>query len=210
MRKKQKDPRYGVTVRVIVEIWDSCRHLCNIVYMQKAAAQQDAWARRFVLCWWANRIFPSNEALGKLVQRQNRECSYLERNSENPLSWAPKNGLSASPEKILSIRGKNLEISRSAALQERSLQCSKWVFSVCTEFFRRPLTRGKNPVCPGKKGFWAREKFCSRCRTAGPERAWRAGAGLEGRACMAGLTWMGAGAWPDREGGGRGNVRVPT
>ena len=51
--------------------------------------------------------------LSKLVQRQKRECSCVEQNSENSSSWAPKNGLSASPEKIQSIRGENLEISRA-------------------------------------------------------------------------------------------------
>ena len=40
---------HGGTVRVSIEIWDSCCDLCNIVYMQKAAAQQDAWAQRSVL-----------------------------------------------------------------------------------------------------------------------------------------------------------------
>ena len=51
------------------------------------------------------------EALSKRVQRQKRECSYVERNFENLSSRAPKNGLSASPKKIQSVRGKNLEIS---------------------------------------------------------------------------------------------------
>ena len=48
MRKKQKDPRIRVTVKVSIEIWDSCLESCNTVYMQKAAAQEDAWARRSV------------------------------------------------------------------------------------------------------------------------------------------------------------------
>ena len=48
MRKKPKDLRDGVTMRVSMEIWDSCSDLCKIVYMQKAAALQGAWAQRSV------------------------------------------------------------------------------------------------------------------------------------------------------------------
>ena len=47
MLKKPKDPRDGVTVRVSIEIWYSCIDFCNIVYMQKVAAQQDALAQCF-------------------------------------------------------------------------------------------------------------------------------------------------------------------
>ena len=56
MRKKPKDLLDGVTVRVSIEIWDSCSDLCHIVYMQKAATQQDAWARRSVRRGTAGKV----------------------------------------------------------------------------------------------------------------------------------------------------------
>ena len=46
------------------------------------------------------------EALSILVQHQKWECSFVERNSENPASCWLKNGFSASAGKILSNRGK--------------------------------------------------------------------------------------------------------
>ena len=45
----------------------------------------------------------------------------LERNFENPSSCAPKNGLSASLEKIWSIWGENLDISRNAGGEGRTV-----------------------------------------------------------------------------------------
>ena len=56
MQNKPKDPLDGVTVRVSIKIWDSCRDLCNMVYMQKAAAQQDVCEQRSVLRGAAGKV----------------------------------------------------------------------------------------------------------------------------------------------------------
>ena len=55
MGKKQKDPQDEVTVRVSIEIWDSCPDLCYIVYMQKAAAQLDGGQGRNGGWGWAGQ-----------------------------------------------------------------------------------------------------------------------------------------------------------
>ena len=44
----ERSKRTSIMVRISIEIWGSYCDLCNIVYMQKAAAQQDAWAQRSV------------------------------------------------------------------------------------------------------------------------------------------------------------------
>ena len=137
--KKQKDPRDRVTVRVSIEIWDSCRDLCNIMYVQKGR-------RRLLL----NKMPGHNVLCG-------------------------------------------------AAQRARSLQCSKWIFSFCTEFFPHSLTRGKNSICPEKKTVLSPGKIQLQVPDclAGADREGRAGRagwgqgqdragqgwGAEGRAC---------------------------
>ena len=88
-----------------------------------------------------------------------------------------------------------------AARRARSLRCSKCVFSFCTKFFPRSLTRGKNPVCPEPgQNLVAGTRPLGR---SGPERAGRAGQGW-----LAGPGWGWGRAGP--RGGGVGDVRVPT
>ena len=130
-RTHEKESLWGC-----IEILDSCRDLCNIVYMQKAAAQQDAWTQR---------------------------CA-----------------------------------RRGAARRVRSLQCSKWIFSFCTEFFPCSLTRGKNPVCREKKN--GTEPWKNSVAGAGP-LGW-SGQGGPGRDGWPGWDWG-----PLRAGSGRGGGR---
>ena len=76
MRKKPKDPWDGVTVRVSIEIWDSCSDCLklrfetvayNIAYLQKAAAQQDAWTQFYVWRGAAGKVASTQSILYRLL-----------------------------------------------------------------------------------------------------------------------------------------------
>ena len=78
------------------------------------------------------------------------------------------------------------------ALRARSLQCSKWVFSLVLghRIFASLPHRGKNPVCPAKKTVLSLKKIRSQLQDRWAGSGWRAGPG-----------W---GTGPGRAGGGKG------
>ena len=66
--KKAKDLPGGSFVKVSIEIWDSCSNLCNLLYMQKAAAQQDSRAQSSLLCSEWGQVTLTQQMSFSLVQ----------------------------------------------------------------------------------------------------------------------------------------------